>query len=166
MGCIFDCFRLIFYSFFHFSLLVSYLLLFNFDEVANQISLRASSSFRLLERSQRSNWDQFRVEKLADWDKTATQRLLLQSLTNIPRRWVSTNKYCSQKCKGTRVHIHAAAHAWEKLASVAETSVRALTSVCSGSSYWLRPPHPHTLPSTGFGPEPRSLSSPAEWYML
>lgn len=66
MGCIFDCFRLIFYSFFHFSLLVSYLLLFNFDEVANQISLRASSSFRLLERSQRSNWDQFRVEKLAD----------------------------------------------------------------------------------------------------
>lgn len=52
---------------------VSYLLLFKFDEAANQISLTASSSFRLLVRSQRANWDQFGIKKLVDWHKTTTK---------------------------------------------------------------------------------------------
>lgn len=66
----------------------------------------------------------------------------------------------------TRVHVYTAAHAWAKPASVAETSVSASTSVHPSSSLSLQPPHIlHTLPSTGFGLMPPSLTPPAEWYM-
>lgn len=59
-----------------------------------------------LMRSQNSSWHQFGREQCADWHKPTIKRPYRHTLTNITCRRLFANEYCTQKCKGARVHIH------------------------------------------------------------